>query len=359
MENNYGGDMRIAIVIGALSGGGAEHFTATFVNELYKREGVIPYLITAEKKQDEYYVNELIDRVCILDDNRNFIKDANVIKKYANNNNIDYVIGIGIYANICVSMGKLLGMKSMAVLSERNDPYHDSISWKSKMLRGILFRFANGYVFQSNGAKEFYSKKIQRNSEVIHNPVINKLPHKSSVNNKEIIAIGRLLPQKNYALLIQSFAEISKIYPEFILRIFGVGDLLDDLVIKTKLLGIENKVHFEGFHKNVHELIKDSFMYVITSDYEGMSNALMESMAMGFPVISTNSPPGGAAELIDDEFNGILTECGNKQMLTEKMMMLIENEELRNNISKNAYDINNTHSVNVIVDKWLKFLNEL
>ena len=323
--------MRIAVVIGALSGGGAEHFTATFVNELYKREGVIPYLITAEKKEDEYYVNDLINRVCILDDNRNFIKDANMIKKYANSNHIDYVIGIGIYANICVSMCKLLGMKSKAVLSERNDPYHDSISWK----------------------------RIQKNSIVIHNPVINKLPCKSSVNNKEIIAIGRLLPQKNYALLIQSFAEISKMYPEFILRIFGVGDLLDDFMNMTKQLGIENKVCFEGFHKNVHELIKDSYMYVITSDYEGMSNALMEAMAMGFPVISTNSPPGGAAELIDDEFNGILTECGNKQMLTEKMKQLIENEQLRDKISQNAYDINNTHNVNVIVDKWLKFLNEL
>lgn len=351
--------MRIAVVIGALSGGGAEHFTATFVNELYKREGVIPYLITAEKKEDEYYVNDLINRVCILDDNRNFIKDANMIKKYANSNHIDYVIGIGIYANICVSMCKLLGMKSKAVLSERNDPYHDSISWKSKMLRNILFRFANGYVFQTNGAKEFYPERIQKNSIVIHNPVINKLPRKSSVNNKEIIAIGRLLPQKNYALLIQSFAEISKMYPEFILRIFGVGDLLDDFMNMTKQLGIENKVCFEGFHKNVHELIKDSYMYVITSDYEGMSNALMEAMAMGFPVISTNSPPGGAAELIDDEFNGILTECGNKQMLTEKMKQLIENDQLRDKISQNAYDINNTHNVNVIVDKWLKFLNEL
>lgn len=352
-------NMKIAVVIGALSGGGAEHFTATFVNDLYEREDIVPYLITAEKKENEYYVNDLINRACVLEDSRNFIKDAAVIKRYANDEKIDVVIGIGIYANICVSLCKLLGIKSKVILSERNDPYHDTISWKSKMLRDLLFRFADGYVFQSNGAKEFYSAKIQKKSVVIHNPVINNLPHKSSINNKEIVAIGRLLPQKNYNLLIESFAEVSRIHPEFTLRIFGVGDLLDDLKSLTKKLHIEDKVHFEGFQKNVHEMIKDSYMYVISSDYEGMSNALMEAMSMGFPVISTDSPPGGARELIVNEENGILTECCNKKMLTKKIIFLIEDEQLRDKISQNAYHINKTHNVDAIVDKWLEFLRKL
>lgn len=351
--------MKIAVVIGLLSGGGAEHFVATFVNNLYEREDIIPYLITAEKKENEYYVNELINRVCILEDNRNFIKDAAVIRRYANNENIDVVIGIGIYSNICLSFCKLLGIKSKVILSERNDPYHDTISWKSKVLRSILFRFADGYVFQTNGAKEFYSAKIQKKSTVIHNPVYSNLPHKSLINNKEIVAIGRLLPQKNYNLLIESFAEVSKIYPDFILRIFGVGDLLEDLILLTKKLNIEDKVHFEGFKKNVHEMIKNSYMYVISSDYEGMSNALMEAMSMGFPVISTDSPPGGARELIVNEDNGILTECCNKEMLTRKIKLLIEDEQLRNKISLNAINIRKTHNVDAIVDKWLEYLNEL
>ena len=106
----------------------------------------------------------------------------------------------------------------------------------------------------------------------------------------------------------------------------------------------------------MHDQIKDSAIYVLSSDFEGMPNSLMEAMSMGFPVISTDCPCGGPAELIQNGKNGILVPVGDSDKMAMEINRLIEEPGECLKLGKNAMKIGQTHSQDVIVQQWLKFL---
>ena len=344
---------KIALINGSLCGGGAERFTANFANAIEKDSIYNLFLITAEKKEDEYELVKGIKRFCILSES--FIKDLYTIRKFLIKNKINTAIGIGIYANLLLCSINFF-LKTTIIISERNDPKHDNLSIISKVLRKLLYWRSDKYVFQTEGAKSFYSNSIQKRSVVIHNPVKENLPIKSTLCKKEIIAVGRLMPQKNYPLLINAFTQVSKHYPDYILRIFGKGLLLNELKVMADKLGISNKVIFEGFCTNIHEEIKDSDIFVLSSDFEGMPNSLIEAMAMGFLVISTDCPSGGPSELITNGVNGLLVKTDDVKSLSNAILTLINNEEFKQKIANSAKHLRATHSMDFIISKWKDIL---
>jgi len=162
--------------------------------------------------------------------------------------------------------------------------------------------------------------------------------------------------QKNYPLLLEAFAEVHKHYPEYILRIFGQGKEQTALEALCEKLNVQNSVVFEGFCLDVHEQIKDASFFVMSSDFEGMPNSLMEAMAMGFPVVCTDCPAGGPRELIEHMKNGVLVPVGDVKKLCQILFMLIENNDLCNTIANEAKNIRETHSIALILRKWIKII---
>lgn len=350
--------MRIAIVNGSIRHGGAEHFTVTMANTWIKEFPEEVYLITGKEKEGEYSLESGVHRVCALREGNSLsglLQNAKTVSKLSNENNIDVVIGIGIYANICVCLSKI-ATKAKIIISERNDPKHDSISWKSKFLRWLLFRRADGVVFQTKGAQNFYSKKIQKKSVVIHNPIVENLPYRTGDGNKELVAVGRLESQKNYPNLLRAFSSVHAKYPEYVLRIFGQGSKERELKQLAIDLGIINAVKFEGFCLNVHDQIRNSDIYIMASDFEGMPNSLMEAMAMGFPVITTDCPSGGPKELIQNGVNGLLVPIKNSKCLADQIIYLIENPKIKKRLAKNALTIRESHSSEMILNQWMNFM---
>lgn len=346
--------MKLVFICGALYGGGAERFTVTMANSFGKQTEFQTYVVTEPKQKNEYVLSQNVRRVCLLRDRR-LIGDALAVWQFLKSNNIDIAVGIGIYANLVLSLANI-HLKTKVIISERNDPKHDHLSWKSKALRKLLYPRSDFYVFQTEGAKRFYSKKIQDRSIVIHNPVRSDLPLKSEVCNKEIVAIGRLLPQKNYSMLLKAFQLVHDKHEQYILRIFGEGNDQADLEKLSMKLHIEDFVKFEGFCMNVHQKIIDSDIYVISSDFEGMPNALMEAMAMGFPVVSTDCPSGGPAELIVDGENGLLVKVGDPMDMAEKINALIENQKMKKKLAKQGMAIRQTHNEEDILVRWQDFI---
>lgn len=344
---------KIALINGSLGGGGAERFTVTLANALQKDAAFQLFLITAQKQKNEYRLDECVNRYCILKDR--FLKDILSIRYFLKTNTIDTAVAIGIYANLVLCVANVF-LKTKVIISERNDPKHDSLSMVSKILRKLLYWRADGFVFQTKGAQSFYSRSIQKRSVVVHNPIMDNVPYKSNVCNKEIVAVGRLMPQKNYPLLLQAFAQVVKNHPDYTLRIFGQGILLEELQMLSEELCVADKVVFEGFSDHVHESIKDSDIFVMSSDFEGMPNSLMEAMAMGFPVISTDCPSGGPAELIQNGENGLLVQVGDATALAKAMETLITDQKLKQQLSKNAVTLRKTHSVDKIVSSWKKIV---
>ena len=136
----------------------------------------------------------------------------------------------------------------------------------------ILYPKAKKVVFQTNRVKQYFRKKICENSIIIFNPISVSILAKK-VKEKKIVSAGRLSKQKNQELLIEAFSKISCRYPAYSLWIYGEGELRQQLVKQADSLGIRDKIHFPGNVPDIHEKISDAELFVLSSDYEGLSNA--------------------------------------------------------------------------------------
>ena len=348
--------MKILIYTQALSGGGTERFAVVLSTGL-ANSGHDVTLLTGEPQANEYEVDPHVKRKC-MNCTRNIITTGWRIRKYAVQNAADVILALGVLPNITLGLMKCFGMNIPVVMSERNAPKHNSLSWITKSLRYLFFRFANAYVFQTPDAMAFYSKSIQKRGIVIPNPIREGLPFRSVTHNKEIVAVGRLTPQKNYPMLLKAFELVCRQNKEYILQIHGKGKLEADLKRLALSLGIGKRVIFAGFSLNVHEAIKDSDIYVLPSDFEGLPNALMEAMAMGFPVVATDCPVGGPSMLIDEGVNGLLVPVGDIDAMAKAILRLINEPNCKEAMGAKAMHILDTCNVTVIIQKWEALLKQ-
>lgn len=348
--------MKIAFLIPTIGGGGAERFTANITNRLSENPDDTIYLITGKKTEGEYETAKNIHRLCLL--NGNLLRDLVRVRKYLKYTRMDICVGIDIYPNIILSMINF-NLKTKTILSERTAPGHVPYSGITKLLRRIFYPNADYFVFQTQEAKEFYPEIIQRKASIIPNPVRENLPRREEPLKKEIVAVGRLDKLKNYNMLLSAFKNIHGEYPEYILRIFGDGDQKKLLMDITLEYGIDHAVVFEGFCENVHEKMKHSEIYVMTSDLEGMPNALLEAMAMGFPVVSTDCPAGAPGEMIGNNQNGILVPVNNPKELEKAITALIEDSELRKRLGMNAMKKSKEYSMDRIEKMWMSLFLKL
>ena len=228
-----------------------------------------------------------------------------------------------------------------------------------KVIRDLLYGCAkcNAVVFQTEGAKSYFNNKIQSKGSIILNPIRKNLPeHSKEKDSRRIVSVGRLNSQKNYTLLLEAFALFCQKYNDYKLEIYGKGEQEETLKKLAKTLGIEDRVIFEGFRNDVHEKIADATMFVMSSDYEGLSNALLEAMAMGLPCISTDSPPGGARMVIKNGQNGLLVPVGNKEKLMEAMDSIAANAEMAEKMGRNAAEMRDLLSEERICSQWEKLI---
>lgn len=347
---------KIAVYNYNIFGGGSERFTIVLSKGLADL-GYEVLLLTGPIHESEYSVAENVKRI-VIHSQMSFVKNLKELYEYLNRNKVEVCVAIGIYPNLVAAATKCFFLSTKIILSERNAPKEDVLSWKSKVLRFLFYRFADAFVFQTLEAKAFYSKQIQKKGVVIPNPLKEGLPKRGEVRSKQIVAVGRLMPQKNYALLLNAFAEVCSWNNDYTLHIYGQGNLEHDLRLLSKELGIDNRVVFEGFVLDVHERIKNADIYVMTSDFEGLPNALMEAMAMGFPVISTDCPAGGPRMLITNEQNGLLIPVKDKNALVLALKKYIEESEWRENIAFQARKVSNKYSMINIIHIWHDFLKQ-
>lgn len=238
------------------------------------------------------------------------------------------------------------GTKTKVVISERNDPTTYKLSYK--ILSRVFYGFADKMVFQTKRVLNLYPKRIQKKGVIIHNPVEVKCEAISET--RKITAAGRLEHQKNQKMLINAFAKYLKSYPDVKLYIYGEGTLRKELERQIESLNIHNSVFLPGNVDNIHECIKDSLFYVLSSNYEGLSNSLMEAMLMGLPCISTNC--AGSDEIIETKYNGILVEVGNEDQLYRAMCDLTNDVDLRRKIRINAKKSMSENITANIIGKW-------
>lgn len=244
------------------------------------------------------------------------------------------------------------------IISDRNDPKveYKNILINKKMKK--LYRKADGFVFQTDEAMNYFNGIIKCESIIIPNPINDKFIKKpySKKRKKEIVTVGRLEKQKNQKLLINSFEEISDKYPEYKLYIYGEGKLKNKLIKHINKINMNDKVYLMGKSDKIEDEIYKSNIFVLSSDYEGMPNALMEAMALGLPCISTNCSGGGAKFLIENDINGILIDNKSPKSIANAMERIINDENFANKIAENANKISEKYNCEYICKQWENFI---
>ena len=169
----------------------------------------------------------------------------------------------------------------------------------------------------------------------VPNAIPNLRSFEEMERNKDIIAAGRLVPQKGFDLLIEAAPKILQKHPDWKIKIFGKGrdeKYLKDLINEH---GLQGKVLLMGPSKEIEKEMAQGGIYVLSSRYEGFGMVIVEAMQMGLPVVSFDCPEG-PREIIKDGYDGILVTNGDLDGLASSINMLIENPKLREELAENA-----------------------
>ncbi len=249
-----------------------------------------------------------------------------------------------------------IGIHIKKYVSVRNDPYREYGNGIKKIITKLIFMLADGCVFQTEDASKYFSKYTQKNSRIIFNPVDEKFFVEGCHNEKFILSVGRLAEQKNPLLLLKAFSEITEEYPEYRLVYIGEGPLHKELEEFARKKDILDKVIFKGIVSDVENYLRRASLFVLTSDFEGMPNVLMEAMATGISVISTDCPCGGPKSLIRSPQEGSLIPCNDKSALVLELRKLLQNDEILQKMGKSARNRANDFKSDKILGQWKDYI---
>lgn len=356
--------MRIMFVIPTLGTGGAERVAAILANNFCK-DNEVEFLVL-EKSNIERYTLE----------NEVLIKEIGISVKRGNKVRavLNYLVSfskqrkelnkeIALFKpNVVISFLPKADMLTYLAVnrkpftwipSERNDPMVRS-SFERKMLNTI-YKKSDMLVCQTNKVAEYYRQNGVNNICVIRNPIIldNNSIEDPNAPKDYYITVGRLDKQKNYEMLIHAFSKtVTENGIKEKLLILGDGperDRLQEIIVSHNM---EKVILLVGRKKNVNDYLKRAKAFIMSSDYEGLPNAMLEAMALGLPVISTDYFTGAAREFINDD-NGIVVspnDADEMKKAIDSMSCKSDAElETMGRISKEKVS---TLNVNVIVNEW-------
>lgn len=344
---------RYVIFVPTLSQGGAER-VISLLSKKMAEDGLSVTILLYKDLEPFYTIDPKVKLVCVARESgtTNLLKNLLWMRKFYREN-ADAVLSFLAPYNI-VTLLATLGGKQTVIVADRNDPRFVPSQWPVRKLRDFLYRFADGVIVQTKHNQVYFSKAVREKSTIIYNPV--DLGEKAglalrSEKGKRIVSVGRLMPQKNQIMLLEAFARVRQHYPEHSLTIYGEGPYRETLEAKIAQLGLQEWVFLPGSVKDVHDRIADAELFVMSSNYEGMPNALIEAMCLGLPVIST--AVSGATDLIRSGENGLLVDCGDADALAEAMEQLLGSEEKRETFGQEAVKLNDQLKIGDITQQWL------
>ena len=315
---------KILFVTGGLGRGGAQRVISLLADEYVKAGWTVHMAMLLENKvgyqiNPEFVLHDLVRKGSYAKNVVGWLRDLRKLMQVEHPNVVLAFVG---RINILTMLASC-GLGIPIAVSERNDPAHDRRSSLEIKLCRYFYGKADLVVFQTNYQKAFYGKRCEHNGVIIGNPIAADI-YDGEHPNKDIISVGKLMSQKNHPMLIRAFAKIADQYPEKRVHIFGSGGLKTELQSLIDQLGMNGRIILEGNSDRMIELLREYQYFVMTSDYEGLSNALLEAMMSGMTCISTAW--GGVEDVIIDGVNGYLVPVGDVDELSRKITMVMEHD---------------------------------
>jgi len=357
--------MTVSIIIPDITrAGGTERAVVTLANMLCKKYSEVHILsmTKTEVKCAYYQIDERVS-VFFLDNEplqskvshkiKWSINTVSLLNKYFKKNKTDLIISTGHNYNWLLYF--INGGKYVKKIACEHIVY-SSIPRLSRLFMRLTYPFLDQIVVLSDiAAKSFnkYSKVV-----VIPNAIPFKAVQKSPLIEKQILMVGRLSPEKGIERLIPIASIIKEKFSDWKIIILGDGPERHSLEEQIKRADLNDFIFLKGAVKDVQSYYLSSSIYIMTSHFEAFPMVLLEAQSFGLPIISYNCPEG-PAQIVDSNINGFLIDNGNSNDFSEKVLMLIENKELRQDMGKNGKNNANKFSEEKILLQWESLINKL
>ena len=376
-------------IAGTINGGGMERVLSQRANYLVEKFAYDITIITTENNSEIYknksqffYYNPKIKMIDlgikysdIFRENLNFLERQIKLKKLKNRHlNLLNEAIIKIKPDILISLGdvdrdisykvsfpckKILEnhfTKQLFTDELESNNFFTRLKQQYKMYKEYsnIKRYDEFLVLTEEDKKDWGDSKIK----VINNPLSFDSKEISSCKNKKIISVGRLTKQKGFDILIDVWKKVREKHSDWILEIYGEGNLKKELQSKIDSLNLTDSLLLKGSEKNIQSKYLEGSIYVMSSRYEGFGMVLIEAMSCGLPLVSFDCPCG-PKDIIKDGENGFLIKFGNIEQMIEKINYLIENEDKRIEMGKKSKKLSYNYSEEEIMNQWKELFENL
>lgn len=339
-----------------IGNGGAERVLLTLANSFAERNYEVS-IITTNEPHNDYPVNGLIKHYICYPNQKysigRILSRLKKIRQIANQESPDCIVSFSANINVQILLSTL-GLGIRTIVSERTDPSRYPESRIGRFIRTLSYKLADLVVFQTVDARNYFPKFIRSKSMIIHNPICITIPEGSYTSKEDlIIGIGSLGLQKNWKMALKAFSHFSETHSTYRFEIYGEGPLKDELnAFIQRDANLVGRVYLMGFSSEVSKRLLQSKIYVSSSIFEGISNSMLEALALGVPTICTDCPVGGAKMFIKNGISGILVPVNDVAAMSSAMNKLADDESFAYMLSTQSIRLREELSIDKIIDIW-------
>jgi glycosyltransferase involved in cell wall biosynthesis len=357
--------MRIALVISSLSAGGAERVMSRMAT-YWARHGHDVTLVTLDGAEtDHFRIDPAVRRVplgllsrsaSVWESAVTNLRRLHRLRREVKRTKPDVIVSFIEKMNILTLLATI-GCRVPVVVSERTDPSRHYIGWLIELLRRGTYRRAAALVVQTETVAGWARTVVGASRiHVIPNPVANASPRMTRPrSDRLVLGVGRLVGVKGFDLLIRAFAACAARHPEWSLRIVGEGPERRYLAHLGNELGLNGRLQLPG-RMEVSTVLPQGDLFVLSSQYEGFPNALLEAMAVGLPVISFDCP-SGPRHIVRHRIDGLLVPPDDINALTAALDELMSNDKIRRELGRRAREVQVRFAEDSIMTRWDELLS--
>ena len=332
----------IAILFPSLRRGGVQRSMTNLAQSLLEH-GYLVHLVVAQV--DENFRSQIAQELDVVNLHaRSMFRALPSLVRYLRQNRPAYLISAQMHVNLNAILAcQFARTGTLLIISERNDVhsvYRNAATLKGRFvprLARLLYKKADRIVAVSAGVADGLSTWLGLDRDKIHviyNPLVSERIFQEATKPLDhpwfqpgqppvVLSVGRLEQQKDYETLIRAFAQVAKQIPARLL-ILGEGSQRSAIQYLIAELGLEDRVQTPGFSTNPYAYMSRAAVFVLSSAWEGLPGVLVEAMACGCPLVSTDCP-SGPAEILENGKWGALVPVGDSVALAQAILAAIKN----------------------------------